>query len=377
MRFIKASRAEERDQAAIAGLGQRVMQASSRAIGLSGLVGGIGVLGFGAVTIVALWVGAHQIAGGTLTLGGLMTFMTTLPLLSGPIRRLAGGGQVAAGTASLERLLRLFELPSEHDGGHRTVTLSSLRGDVNFDAVTFAYGDRPSVLHGIAFHAPAGTITGIVGPSGAGKSTIAALMSALYEPSSGRVLVDQHDLSTLRLPEYRSRITQVLQDPFLFDGSIRDNLLFAAPDAPEQRWMSACEAALVSEFAEELPERYDTIIGERGVRLSGGQKQRIALARAMLCDTPIIVLDEATSNIDTESERQILTALSRTLRGRTAFIISHRLQTTRHADQILVIERGTVSAAGTHEALLASHRWYASAYHTQTRADRVSSVSVG
>lgn len=377
IRFIKASRAEEHDGQVVAHLGRRVMEASTRAITVSGLITAIGSLGVGAITVFTLWMGAHQIAAGSLTLGGLMTFVTTLPMLSGPIRRLAGiGGELGAGAAAFDRMLTLFELPSEHDDKRRTVTLAAVRGAITFDDVTFAYGDGPVVLQDVSFHAPAGTMTAIVGPSGAGKSTIAALMSVLYEPCSGRVRVDQHDVSTLSLPEYRRRITQVLQDPFLFDGSIRENLLFACPHASEQQLSAACQAALVADFAEELPRGYDTVIGERGVRLSAGQKQRIAIARAILSDAQLIVLDEATSNIDAESERLILAALSRVLHGKTAFVISHRLQATRHADQILVIERGMVTGRGTHETLLACHRWYASAHETQTRAGGVPAAPV-
>ena len=231
--------------------------------------------------------------------------------------------------------------------------LPPLAGDVRFNEVRFSYDPEKPVLHGISFHAEPGSVTALVGSSGSGKSTIISLVCAFHEPDSGSILVDGVDLSTVNLDSYRSQLGVVLQESFLFDGSIRDNVMFSRPDATEKQLLHACAVARVDEFAERFPEGYETIVGERGVKLSGGQRQRLSIARAILAEPRILILDEATSSLDSESEAMIQHGLSFLMQGRTTFVIAHRLSTIRRADQILVVEAGRIVEHGTHETLFA------------------------
>ena len=231
------------------------------------------------------------------------------------------------------------------------MSLGPIRGDVEFRDVTFAYEAKKTVLHGISFHSHPGTVTALVGSSGSGKSTIIGLVSAFHKPSSGEVIVDGVDLATVRLDSYRTQLGMVLQDSFLFDGTIRENIAFSKPDATEEEILHACAIARVDEFAERFEAKYDTIIGERGVKLSGGQRQRVSIARAILANPRILILDEATSSLDSESEELIQAGLAYLMQGRTTFVIAHRLSTIRRADQILVVEAGQIVERGTHESL--------------------------
>jgi subfamily B ATP-binding cassette protein MsbA len=243
--------------------------------------------------------------------------------------------------------------------------LDRIEGEVAFDHVTFAYDPDKTVLHDISFESQPGTVTALVGSSGSGKSTIIGLVAAFHKPNLGRVVVDGIDLSTVRLDSYRSHLGVVLQDSFLFDGSIRDNVLFSKPDATEEELLRACAIARVDEFAERFEKQYDTIIGERGVKLSGGQRQRVSIARAILADPRILILDEATSSLDSESEALIQEGLSYLMRGRTTFVIAHRLSTIRRADQILVVEGGHIVERGTHQSLYALGGRYFDLYNKQ------------
>jgi len=231
--------------------------------------------------------------------------------------------------------------------------------------VTFAYDPNKPVLHGVSFHSEPGTVTALVGSSGSGKSTIIGLIAAFHNPQTGRVLVDGVDLATVRIDSYRRHLGVVLQDSFLFDGSIRENVRFSKPDASEEELMRACAIARVDEFAERFEDKYDTIIGERGVKLSGGQRQRVSIARAILADPRILILDEATSSLDSESEALIQQGLSYLMKGRTTFVIAHRLSTIRRADQILVVEEGRIVERGTHEQLYANGDRYFDLYTRQ------------
>jgi ABC-type multidrug transport system fused ATPase/permease subunit len=231
--------------------------------------------------------------------------------------------------------------------------------------VSFAYDSRKEVLHEVSFQSEPGTVTALVGPSGAGKSTIIGLIAAFYVPKSGRVLVDGVDLATVKLNSYRTQLGVVLQETFLFDGTIRENVAFARPDASEDEVMAACRIARVDEFAESFEKKYDTVVGERGVKLSGGQKQRVSIARAILADPRILILDEATSSLDSESEALIQEGLRYLMRGRTTFVIAHRLSTIRRAEQILVIEAGRIIERGTHESLYAAGGRYFDLYTKQ------------
>src|SRR5213079_2684971 len=238
-------------------------------------------------------------------------------------------------------------------------------GKVEFDHVTFSYDGSRTVLHDVSFHAEPGTVTALVGSSGSGKSTTIGLVSAFYVPNKGKISVDGVDLSTVRLDFYRTRLGVVLQESFLFDGTIRENVAFSKPAATEEEIMRACRIARVDEFAERFENRYETVVGERGVKLSGGQRQRVSIARAILADPRILILDEATSSLDSESEALIQEGLSYLMRGRTTFVIAHRLSTIRRADQILVVEAGKIVERGTHDQLYAASGRYRELYDKQ------------
>jgi len=245
------------------------------------------------------------------------------------------------------------------------VSLPDIRGEVAFEDVVFAYEPGKPVLEGVSFRSAPGTVTALVGPSGAGKSTMIGLVCAFHVPTSGRVLVDGVDLSTVRLDSYRARLGVVLQDTFLFDGTIRENVAFSRPPATEEEILAACRIARVDEFAERFEKGYETVVGERGVKLSGGQKQRVSIARAILADPRILILDEATSSLDSESEALIQEGLSYLMRGRTTFVIAHRLSTIRRADQILVVEGGRIVERGRHGTLYARRSRYFEMYTKQ------------
>jgi subfamily B ATP-binding cassette protein MsbA len=309
----------------------------------------------GVVTATVMFLAARRIFTGQLTLGGFMTFMAFLSFLMGPMMQLSAiGTQLTEALAGLDRTQELLRETREDSNPKRKEHLESLNGFVSFNDVGFAYQTGTPVLHGITFEAKPGTVTALVGSSGSGKSTIIGLIAAFYEPSSGVVLVDGADLSSVSLDSYRSRLGVVLQDTFLFDGSVKDNVRFARPDASEDEMLSASKSAHVEEFAVKLPNGYDTIVGERGVKLSGGQRQRISIARAILANPKILILDEATSNLDSESEAAIQQGLAYLMNGRTTFVIAHRFSTIHRADQILVIEEGRIVERGTHDSLYAA-----------------------
>jgi subfamily B ATP-binding cassette protein MsbA len=279
------------------------------------------------------------------------------------------GTQMSEALAGLERTREVLRERPEDDDPERTESIGPIVGEVLFENVEFAYQTGKTVLHGISFEARPGTVTAFVGPSGSGKSTTIGLISAFHKPLNGRIFVDGIDLNCVKLASYRSQLGVVLQETFLFDGSIRDNVLFSRPDATEAELLDACRIARVDEFAETLEEGYDTIVGERGVKLSGGQRQRLSIARAILADPRILILDEATSSLDSESESMIQQGLSHLMRGRTTFVIAHRLSTIRRADQILVVEAGNIVERGTHPELYALHGRYWDMYTRQHQLD--------
>src|SRR5208282_1778599 len=282
------------------------------------------------VSAVIMFLGARQILSGQMTLGTFFTYIFFLGLLVAPVFQIVAiGTQITEAITGLERTREILNEAKEDADPKRSVTLERIEGRVAFDDVHFSYEPGKEVLHGISFAAEPGTVTALVGPSGAGKSTIIGLVSAFYAPSEGRVLVDGFDLATVKLSSYRTQLGVVLQETFLFDGTIRENVAFARPEAGEEEILAACHIARVDEFAEGFEKKYDTLVGERGVKLSGGQKQRVSIARAILADPRILILDEATSSLDSESEALIQEGLRYLMRGRTTFVIAHRLSTIR------------------------------------------------
>jgi subfamily B ATP-binding cassette protein MsbA len=313
-----------------------------------------------------MFVGARSILAHHMTIGDLMTFTALMMYLVAPMFQIVAiGTQLTEAIAGLERTREvLSEVPEDADP-KRTVEIGEVRGEVAFEDVSFAYEPAKTVLHDMSFYSAPDTVTALVGSSGSGKSTMIGLIAAFHVPTEGVVRVDGVDLSTVRLDSYRSQLGLVLQDTFLFDGTIRENVSFSRPAASEEQIMHACRIARVDEFAEGFPDKYDTIVGERGVKLSGGQKQRVSIARAILADPRILILDEATSSLDSESEALIQEGLRYLMKGRTTFVIAHRLSTIRRADQILVVEEGRVIERGTHDELYAARGRYFELYTKQ------------
>jgi subfamily B ATP-binding cassette protein MsbA len=320
----------------------------------------------GVVGALVMYVGAHQIEAHRISLGDFVTFTAFLAFMVAPVFQVVGiGTQLTEALAGLDRTHEVLSERPEDKDPNRRIDIPPIVGNVIFDNVTFAYDEGKTVLHGISFQSAPGTVTALVGPSGSGKSTIIGLIAAFHTPEAGTVSVDGHDLATVRLDSYRTQLGVVLQDTFLFDGTIRENVAFGRPHATEEEIMRACRIARVDEFAENFEKKYDTIVGERGVKLSGGQKQRVSIARAILADPRILILDEATSSLDSESEALIQEGLKYLMHGRTTFVIAHRLSTIRRAEQILVVENGTVIEHGTHETLYASQGRYYDLYTKQ------------
>jgi subfamily B ATP-binding cassette protein MsbA len=313
-----------------------------------------------------MYLGARQVLAHRLTLGEYFTYTMFLAYLVAPLFQIVSiGTQITEAIAGLDRTSEILAETQEEKDPRRTVPLPAIRGEVEMDHVEFAYDEGKPVLHGISFQAKPGSVTALVGSSGSGKSTIISLLCAFHTPQAGGVLVDGVDLATVNLSQYRQQLGVVLQESFLFDGTIRDNVLFSRPRATNEELARACSIANVDEFALRFPEGYDTIVGERGVKLSGGQRQRISIARAILADPRILILDEATSSLDSESEALIQQGLSYLLKGRSTFVIAHRLSTIRRADQILVVEQGEIVERGTHEELYALGGRYFDLYTRQ------------
>jgi ABC-type multidrug transport system fused ATPase/permease subunit len=320
----------------------------------------------GLVGALIMYLGAHQVVVGRLTTGGYVTYVMFLAFMIAPIVQLVAiGTQLTEAIAGLDRTTEILSELEEDSSPTRTQVLGPIRGEVVFRDVTFEYDPGKPVLHGISFESRPGTVTALVGSSGSGKSTIISLVCAFHTATTGQVLVDGVDLATVQLSSYRNQLGVVLQETFLFDGTIRENILFSRPDATEEQLMEACRIARVDEFAERFPDGYETIVGERGVKLSGGQRQRLSIARAILADPRILILDEATSSLDSESEAMIQAGLNHLMEGRTTFVIAHRLSTIRRADQILVVEEGEIIERGTHETLYALGGRYYDLYTRQ------------
>jgi len=366
VRVIKGYHAEEREEAVFATGVRRLLDNVMRTLTATSVISLSASVLLGVVGAITMYVGAHQIASGTLTVGGFVSYTLLLGFLVAPIMQIVSiGTQLTEALAGLERTQEIMrEWPEDQDPS-RTITLSDIVGRVEFDHVSFTYDGIHDVLRDISFRADPGTVTALVGSSGSGKSTTIGLISAFYVPTKGKILLDGVDLSTVRLDSYRTRLGVVLQESFLFDGTIRENVSFSRPDATEEEILRACQIARVDEFAETFADKYDTVVGERGVKLSGGQRQRISIARAILAEPRILILDEATSSLDSESEQMIQHGLSYLMKGRTTFVIAHRLSTIRRADQILVMEQGQIVERGTHEQLYAARGRYYDLYTRQ------------
>ena len=313
-------------------------------------------------------IGGYFIMHGSMTYGEFVSFTLFLGFMIAPIVQMSNiGSQLTEALAGLDRTQELMNMDEEDDPAQRDIMLSEIHGDIEFKNVSFSYEESKEVLHGISFDAPKGSVTALVGSSGSGKTTIASLAASFLNPVSGFISIDGQDLSKVNLGSYRSNLAVVLQDDFLYEGSIRENILFAKNDANEEQLIEAVNGAYVNEFTDRFEDGLDTIIGERGVKLSGGQRQRISIARALLADPKILILDEATSNLDTESESFIQKSLSSLMKNRTTFVIAHRLSTIKQADQILVIEDGNIVERGKHDELISLKGRYYDLYTYQSR----------
>ncbi|MBM3764575.1 MAG: ABC transporter ATP-binding protein [Acidobacteria bacterium] len=365
-RVIKGYRAEEREEAVFAkGVDRLLANILKSLTGVSAMsVSAVVILGF--VGAIVMWIGTNKIIEGTLTLGQFITFTAFLAFLIAPIFGIVSvGSQLTEALAGMERTKEVLSELREDQDPERTIDMTEIDGRVEFNDVFFQYEEGKPVLQDFSFVAEPGTVTALVGSSGSGKSTTIGLIASFAKPQQGTVSIDGIDLAKVTLDSYRTQLGVVLQETFLFDGTIRENVAFSKPNATEEQIMNAIRIARVEEFAEKFPERYETIVGERGVRLSGGQKQRVAIARAILADPRILILDEATSSLDSESEMLIQAGLAHLMKGRTTFVIAHRLSTIRRADQILVVENGRIVERGSHEVLLEAGGRYADLYQRQ------------
>jgi ABC-type multidrug transport system fused ATPase/permease subunit len=368
IRIIKGFHALERENEIFRAGALRIYENVKSTLTTTAAVSSLGTFFVGLASVIILGYGGNLILDQELTVGELFSFTLFLAFLIGPIVQMANiGTQMSEAFAGLDRTAELLSMPGEDDDPKRSTSMPDIEGHVRFEHVNFAYEEDKPVLKDIDFEVQPGTVVALVGSSGSGKSTLAALAVSFLDPDSGRILVDGIDLDTVELASYRSQLGLVLQDEFLFDGSIRDNLLFARPSASEEDLVQAADKAYVSEFTDGLPDGLDTIIGERGVKLSGGQRQRVTIARALLAAPRILLLDEATSSLDTESEAYIQSSLEELLKGRTTFVIAHRLSTIQRADLILVIEDGCIIERGRHAELMAKEGRYHRLYTLQAR----------
>lgn len=366
VRVVKGYHAEEREAGVFAVGANRLLANVEASLTAMSFMSLSATVLMGIVGAIVMYVGSRQIFAGTLTLGEFVTFTAFLAFLVAPVFGIVGiGTQITEALAGLDRTHEVLKERPEDQDPKRTVPLGTIRGEVIFDKVSFSYEEGKPVLFDVSFRSEPGTVTALVGSSGSGKSTIISLIAAFHVPNAGTVSVDGVDLSAVRLDDYRTQLGVVLQDTFLFDGSIQENIAFARPNATKDQVLQACRIARVDEFAENFEDKYDTVVGERGVKLSGGQRQRVSIARAILADPRILILDEATSSLDSESEALIQEGLKYLMQGRTTFVIAHRLSTIRRADQILVVEGGRIVERGTHESLYALEGRYWDLYTRQ------------
>ncbi|NJD10577.1 MAG: ABC transporter ATP-binding protein [Gemmatimonadetes bacterium] len=366
VRLVKTYVAEPREQAVFGAGVDRLFRNIASPITGPSAVGATSIVIVGAIGVIVLAVGGRSILAGQMTTGELFSYVLYVGVMTVPLIQISSiGTQISEAFAGLDRIHELRAVATEDAADDEREGTPDVVGDVVFEDVSFEYKPDVPVLRGISFHAPAGTTTALVGPSGAGKSTLIGLVMAFYRPGQGRVVVDGRDLAQLKLRDYRHHLGVVMQDNFLFDGTIRENIAFAKPDATEVEIREAARIAHCDEFIDRFDEKYETIVGERGVKLSGGQRQRVGIARAILANPRVLILDEATSSLDSEAEALIQDGLRVLRRGRTTFVIAHRLSTIRSADQILVLEDGRVVERGTHPALIELDGLYRRLYEKQ------------
>ena len=378
VRIVKAYTAEKREELVFAKGAHRLFRNVARSLTGVSAVGAFSALVIGAIGLSMMLVGGASIRAGQMTIGDFVMYLTLTALITVPVVQLANiGTQVTEAFAGLDRIREIRKTATEDEDDARRLAVPELRGDVEFEAVTFEYTPGVPVLKQVSFRAPAGSTSALVGSSGSGKSTLISLVMAFNRPLTGCVLVDGIDLTTIRLRDYRQHLGVVLQDNFLFDGTIAENIAYAKPRASRGEIIAVSRIAHCDEFIQSFENGYDTVVGERGVRLSGGQRQRVAIARAILADPKILILDEATSSLDSESEALIQDGLRSLRRGRTTFVIAHRLSTIRSADQILVLEQGEIVERGTHEELLDRDGRYRQLYDKQYRFERDRFINPG
>ncbi|MDO6744750.1 ABC transporter ATP-binding protein [Tenacibaculum soleae] len=368
VRVIKAFNAEQQENESFEKGVALLFQNVKKSLTATAIMTSSATFLLGIASTGIMGIGGYKIMMGELTVGDFLSFTFLLGLMIAPIVQMSNiGSQLTEALAGLDRTEELMNMEAEEDNEERTIQLEKVNGTIKFDDVSFSYEEGKQVLNNISFEVPKGTVTALVGSSGSGKSTIAGLSATFLNPESGKVTIDNHDVSKIKLSSYRKNLGVVLQDEFLFEGTIRENILFPRPNATEKELQYAVKAAYVNEFTDRFDDGLNTLIGERGVKLSGGQRQRLAIARAILANPKIIILDEATSSLDTESEALIQKSLSELMNERTTIVIAHRLSTIKQADQILVIENGSIAERGTHDELIAEKGRYYDLYTYQAK----------
>ncbi len=368
VRVIKGFNAEDQENKTFEKGVERLFLNVKKSLTATALITSSSTFLLGLASAGIMGIGGFFIMNNSMTFGEFVSFTLFLGFMIAPIVQMSNiGSQLTEAMAGLDRTQELMNMTEEDDSKIRTVNLNKIKGDMIFDDVSFSYEENKEVLHNISFKAPAGSVTALVGSSGSGKSTIAGLAATFLNPVGGKVTLDGTDLSTVNLSSYRKQLGVVLQDDFLYEGTIRENILFPRPNATEEQLLDAVKGAYVNEFTDRFENGLETVIGERGVKLSGGQRQRISIARALLADPKIIILDEATSNLDTESESFIQKSLHLLMKDRTTFVIAHRLSTIQRADQILVVEQGNIVERGNHDDLIDKKGRYYDLYTYQSR----------
>jgi subfamily B ATP-binding cassette protein MsbA len=368
VRVIKGFNAEEQENKSFQKGAEKLYLNVKKSLTATALITSSSTLLLGLASAGIMGIGGYFMMDNTMTFGDFISFTLFLGFMIAPIVQMSNiGSQLTEAMAGLDRTQELMEMTIEDNPEVRTNYLKEIKGDIVFNNVSFSYEETKEVLHNISFEAPSGSVTALVGSSGSGKSTIASLAATFLNPTKGSVTLDGIDLSEVNLSSFRTHLGVVLQDDFLYAGTIRENILFPRPNATEEEVINAAKGAYVNEFTDKFVDGLDTVIGERGIKLSGGQKQRISIARAVLADPKIIILDEATSNLDTESETFIQKSLNTLMKDRTTLVIAHRLSTIQQANQILVIEEGNIVEEGKHDELIAKKGRYFDLYTYQSR----------